>query len=125
MCYLYNTTNTSAGCNANYNGCYASSQRMCRDGNGNVWARTGYNNNCSTSNCHCCHCCNCCNCCHSCSNSCCSCNNGNTSQNDTANGSYGCITICGVSVNGATQNTTTGTTQTSRCCRNRCGYSYY
>ena len=122
MCNFYNvgTRNTSIGCGMNYGGWNSNGQRMCRDSNGNVWMRIA-TNDCG----YCGSCCyhNCCGCNHGCGNN----GGGNTSgsQNDTTNGGYGCVTLCGVSLHATAQQTTNDTTTTTRRCGcNRCARNY-
>ena len=130
MCNLYNVGawNTTAGCRTNY-GCYAGGQRMCRDCNGNVWVRI------TTDNCSCCGSCYYNNTCYGnniYNTGCNSCRErGNTQNVATANGGYGCITLCGISANTTSQTTNNNATTypTRRCgcgggC-NRCsGWNY-
>ncbi|MBE5740393.1 MAG: hypothetical protein E7349_06035 [Clostridiales bacterium] len=126
MCNFYNASASSVLNNCNY-ASYANStnysngwgtQYMCRGCNGNIYARNATNCGCSSCcHCNCCH--NCCNCCQN------SCGNNNTNSNDTAtgnngNGSFTCVTFCGNTLNGLTQNASTATTN-SGC---GCGYGY-
>ncbi len=130
MCNFYNASASSASNNCNY-ASYANStnyfngwgtQFMCRDCNGNIYAR-------NVTNCGCSSCCRC-NCCH---NSCNCCQNGcgSNSGNDAAtgnngNGNFTCVTFCGNTLNGFTQSTTATTTNRGCGCgcgwQRRCGY---
>ncbi len=131
MCNMYNTSarsvsntcfdTTNYGCGRNYNGC--NGQFMCRDCNGNIWARNitscGYNR-CGGCGCGC-----------GCFGSTFYNQNENAVvANNTGYGNHGftCVTFCGNTT--ATQTQTGSTTTTTNGCGtcnrgcgwNRCGW---
>ena len=122
MCNMYNASarsvSTTCGYTANY-GCGNyyngwNGQYMCRDCNGNIWAR-------NLTNCGC-HQCSCCGCSCGCGNT--QSNNGaatgNNGNSNTNGNGFTCVTFCGNTA--ATQ--TTATTDTTTGCYNRgCGYN--